>query len=320
MTRLALVEDLRLVFDPSMSDAQLSNNAFYGTDDDTEAIDSTLENAESAFRQRADTDFRLQRRHKFETHDVSTGGHGAYKRQFSRVSTDYTTGRPAEVRLDNTPVLPIDSAEGDAVEIRTAANTWEDVTDAADDEYELISTTSGRLLVYFDRVAHDNQGVHIPRETDRHWVRVRYRYGARGGDIKLGGQTTLDESVGAGDATPSTYAVSNADRLPPAPAVVLVNDSEYLRLSDVDRDNDEVTVSERGLRLTDAVDHTSGDVVHYAPLVVRDAVAKKAAIELTQNDQYSEWLPDTDIPLDAPRKIDEWRNEWQDVLDMVTDG
>jgi hypothetical protein len=320
MARLALQEDLRLVFDPSMSNAQLSNNAFYNTDDDADAVQSIVDNAESEFWQRVDSAFRLDERRRYEVHEVDRSGHRAYRLRFSRVGTRYSEG-PVEIDLEHDRVFPFDTAESpDALEVRTGMGDWEDITANSDDDWDLVDPSNGILLVEVDNVARTH-GVDIRRNVDKVWIRAKYRYGARGGDVRVGGETTLAGSgtiISSGDSTPTTYSVDDASRLPPAPATLQIGESEYVSVSDVDEANDEITVDQRGKRLTSAADHDAGAVVHYAPLYVRTAVAKRAAIDMTQNDQYSEWLPDTDIPLDAPRKIDEWRNDWNDAVELLS--
>lgn len=311
-----------MVFDPVLSTAQLSNNAFYSTDDDPGVVDSVLKNVESEFRQRVDMGFRLDTIRSPETHAVETGGHHAYRSRFSEVRTDYTAAE-TDVELSHSPVLPIDSAEGDSIEVRRSPGDWEDITADEGDLWELVSTTQGLLLVNFDRV-HSTQGVGVPHHDGRRFVRVSYRYGASGGRSRLAGQTTLGEILSQGD-TPSDLSVDDASKLPPAPATLLVADEsdpagtgEYIEVTSVDTTNDELAVASRGERLTSDVEHASGETVHYAPLFVRDAVASKAAVQLTENDQYSEWLPETDIPLDAPRKIDEWRNAWNSAISLLS--
>lgn len=319
MPELAILGDLRLVFDPTLTTAQLSNNAFFNTSDDTGAIDAALENAASEFQLRADMEMTLSQVRKPETHEVERSGHQAYKANFSQVSTDYTP-RTAKIHLDHSPVLPIDANEGDSVEIRTGMNEWTDVTDNSNDEFDLVSSTAGTLLVDLDRVT-GQTGVRLRHLADERYVRVSYRYGATGGRVGLAGQTTLDgvgTPLSSTDNTPTTVSVADASRLPSAPAVVLLNETEYVSLSSVDTAADEITVSTRGERFTSATEHSSGVTVHYAPLYARSAVAKKAAIDLTQQDSYSEWMPDTDIPLEAPRKIDEWRNDWQTALEVFS--
>lgn len=322
MSRLALPADVRLAFDPTMSSTALTNDAFLGTGDDADAVDSIIQNAESAWHEHVPRGYRLESVTRPEVHQVETDGHLAYKDQFTRVRTDYTP-RAAEVNVDHAPIMPIDSSEGDKVEVRKGMDDWEDVTGASDDEYDLVDPANGTFLFDLAKVFLD-QGVRMRTSADRRWVRIQYRYGARGGSIRVGGQTTLGAQLAQG-GTPSDLSVADASFLPPAPFIGLVFDEsdpvgtgEYVRVTTVDTTNDDIEVATRGLRLTSDSAHTSGEILHYAPLFVREAVAKKAAIDLTQADDYSTWLPDTDIPLPAPRKLDEWRNDWNEAIALLS--
>lgn len=324
MSRLALAEDAALAFDPTMLGGEIGNDSFFGTSDDADAVDSLIQNAESEFWQRVDSAFRQDEVRRYEVHEIPRSGHRAYRLNFSAVGTRYTQG-PEEVRLNHGRVFPFDSTTSpDAVEVRTGQNDWQDITANDSDDWDLVDPSNGIVLIEVDNVFRTH-GLEFRTSMDKVWVRFKYRYGSRGGNIRVGGQTTLTDSITTNNTPDFTVGVTDASRLPPAPAIMLLIDesdptgtSEYVRVTNVDTTNDEITIGGRNQRLTTDTAFSSGDVVHYAPLFVRNAVAKKTAIELTQADDYSEWLPDTDIPLPAPRKIDEWRNDWQDAIDLLS--
>jgi hypothetical protein len=89
---------------------------------------------------------------------------------------------PATVTLDNARPLPLDPAEGDAIEIRNGRDSWEPVTDEEGDAWTL-DYRRRRLRVFERRL-----GVHPYDDPNTSFVRLTYRYGP------LGEEVTIDDS------------------------------------------------------------------------------------------------------------------------------
>lgn len=226
----------------------------------------------------------------YEYHDASRG----------------TGGFPLQIELDHDDIVPLDSSAGDALEVRTGRDSWDDITAAEGDDWVL--NHSGGYLKLF-RILIQRVYWEAP---DERYLRATYRYGSLGGDRERGGETTLDADI---TDTETTLSVSDASRLPPDGGIVLLTaadpaNSEYVRITDVDWDTDELTV-QRGANGTTKSSHDSGDVVHYCPEDVRDAVAAQAAAELVTYDTSNERADGDNASVTATRKLDDWQQEWQ---------
>lgn len=276
--------DVLREYNPQLTETNLQNAEWIGNADLAQ-VRARIEATSASFDSKSGTPLRLVRRgspgtpETYETHDAPTRGVTA----------------PIVVDLDNRGILPFDSDEGDVVELRTGRDNWEDVTAEAGNEFALESRP-GRLTLYRWLV----NRIHWESPTQR-YLRVSYRYGGLGGGRDAGGQTTLDSS--ATNST-TTLSVTNAGRLVEG-GVVLVNNSEYVRITDVDYTTDELTVK-RGVWATTADSHDSGDVVHYCPESVRQAVAQKVAAGAIRHEEWVANLVDGDGGVDPSRKLDDW--------------
>lgn len=96
---------------------------------------------------------------------------------------------------------------------------------------------------------------------------------------------------------------------------MLVDGNEYVRVTNVDPANDTVDITSRGLRRTDETSsYSSGDVLHYCPMRVREAIAAKAAAELVRYDAFVDSLLDDNGDVSADRKLDDWEQEYQNTV------
>jgi len=236
-----------------------------------------------------------------------TGSPGA-PRTYEHQDADRTQGFPLRVELDHDDVVPLDPDEGDVFEIRTGRDTWEDITAGEGDEWVLLHE-SGDLKI-FDLLVRRVWW----EAPDERYLRASYRYGALGGSAKRGGQTELTSS--ATEST-STLSVEDASRLPGDGGTVLVTEpspqgmtGEYVAVTDIDHEADELTVS-RGRHRTPAASHDAGAIVHYCPMDVRDAVAAQAAAELVRYDLSLQRTDSDDSAISPSRKLDDWEAEYE---------
>lgn len=285
-----VVDPLRK-FNPSLTETNLQADEYLGNAD-IDQVQALIDDASSAFDGRTQNPMRLARTgspgapETYEMHDVRGQG---WK-------------RPLTVDLDHQNVLPFEAAEGDALELRTGRDSWEDVTAAAGDEFAL-EPEKGELTLYrwlINRVHWEHPG--------QRFLRTTYRHGALGGSRGRGGETTL--SASATDSE-TTLSVTNAARLPGS-GVVLVGDSEYVRVTGVDYDTDELTVT-RGVRATTASSHSDGATVHFCPESVRDAIAGKVAADLVRFDDWTASIVDGDGGVSPERKLDDWVSTFDTV-------
>jgi|APHM01.1.fsa_nt_gi hypothetical protein len=214
-------------------------------------------------------------------------------------------GPPVLINLAHDEINPIDSAQGDRIEVRTGRDNFTDVTDEEGDEYAVVYR-DGQLKLYrflLNRLQFESQ--------DERLVRLTYRHGGLGGDRESGATTELTSSVGPTD---TMFSVADAARLPPSPLTVLVGDgpaeSEYVRVTDIDRQTDTLTVS-RATRQTDVRLHDAGAGVQYTPVDVREAVAAKAAETLTLDDDAQLSIPDDGQLTNRTNRADRFRDEWE---------
>jgi len=281
-------------FNPQLNDNSLSSNAVIGSGDDRELIMGAIEDASGEFDD-------LTRRAHRTTRVGSPGAPPTYEYQGADV---YRANRwPVEVELDHDHILPFDSTEGDSLEIRTGKDTWQDITGEAGNQF-VVDHRRGCITLY--RRLRRMFWFDAP---DRRYIRASYRYGGLGGSRNQGGQTSLTSDI---TDTDTTLDVEDASRLQSSGVIALGN-REYVRVSSVDYDADTLTVS-RGVRGTAAVAHTSGDVVHYCPLSVRNGVAARAAQEMVRYDDWVDQLVENGQGLDPQSKIDDWQSTWEQTL------
>lgn len=291
------VVDVLRKFNPTITETNIDNDSIVGNEDRAQ-IRARIDGVGSDLERKTGVAWRRNRK-------GSPGTPSTYEYQDVDGRRNTT---PLRTSLDHRPVLPFDSAEGDTLEIRTGRDSWTDVTDEAGDEF-ILDYADGTLKLYrilIDRIRWD-----VP---DDRYLRATYRYGVLGGDQQQGGQTTLDGSVSPGD---TTISVSDAARLP-SRGILLINNSEYVRLTDVDHSADSLTVT-RGERATSDESHSDGDVVHYAPEDIREAVAGRVAAELVRNDDVVDALPTPDDNVSYSDKTDALESEWQETLGQYAD-
>jgi hypothetical protein len=211
---------------------------------------------------------------------------------------------PVHINLDHGDIVPIDSSAGDTIEIRTGRDSWDDVTDERGDSWTL-DHERGQLKLYRFLI----NRLRFERQSER-FVRLTYRHGGLGGDRNRGTSTALAASA---DYDDGSVSVASATRFPTAPFLALLgtpDELEYVRVTDVDRDTDDLTVS-RGVRSTNALNHASGADVQYVPTDVREAVAAKAAELLALDDDAQLSIPDDGQLTDRTSRADRFRDEWE---------
>lgn len=213
---------------------------------------------------------------------------------------------PVYVSLDYGDIVPIDSSAGDTIEIRTGRDSWDDVTDEKGDSWTL-DHDRGQLKLYRFII----NRAHFEDQSER-FVRLTYRAGGLGGDRDRGTTTTLSSQAAQGA---TSFDVDNATRFPQAPFLAAVGetpDAEYVRVTDVDRGTDTLTVS-RGARDTDDEKHDSGEFVQYVPTDVREAVAAKAAELLTLDDDARTSVPDDGQLTSRGQRADRFATEFDET-------
>jgi hypothetical protein len=272
----------------------LDNNNVLGTEDDRETFTTAIEAIESKWDREA-TPMRA----------VPVGS--------STVPKFYSAkGKPWPVRLylDHRHIQPIDAAQGDFVEVRTGRDQYKDYTSqegsAWTADYE-----KGIIEVYRAPGRGQLPAFHRVREK---FLKINYRKAA-GGDFSRAGETTLDSTLASG--TTGTVDVADASQLPEAGEPFLLGGSEYAYISSVDHDNDTITIDERGIRFTTAVQHAAGDAVHFCPIDVRDAVAAMSAARIFETEDLHEAAFDGD--LDAEGKMETWVGEYNDAVGLYSD-
>ncbi|MFB6189337.1 MAG: hypothetical protein ABEI57_05590, partial [Halapricum sp.] len=214
---------------------------------------------------------------------------------------------PATVYLDHRNILPIDPAQGDALEIRIGRDNWRDITGEEGQRWTA-NYRKGKLEIY----SRLRQSTRYRNINDDRFVRLTYRYGSLGGDRNSGGETTLAQSL-ATDVT-GQVDVANVSRLPASGGTMLLGGAEYVSIETVDPQADTVTIRERGLRATQSVAFESGDTLHYCPMNVREGIAAKAARELVLYDDWTDELVEAGTVPQPQAKLDEWEQEWNQTV------
>lgn len=281
--------DVFRVFNPQLTENTLDEKDFIGHND-REQILAAIEDVCSEFEDKTRHALRQRRQ-------GSPGLEGTWEHQEPAIKS---ARRPIRVNLDHKELLPLDSSQGDALEVRTSRDSWRPILDEGGDTYEL-DRQEGVLTLY-RRIT---RRLWVNGADDR-YVRTTYRYGGLGGKQSRGGQTTLVNEV---DSSTTTITVKEPGRL--YSGILLIGNSEYVRVKSVDYDTGELTVS-RGRRATTEKSHDAGDVVHYCPANARKAVAQKAATELLTYDNWVDELVDID-GVQAQRKLDEWNKAFDQL-------
>lgn len=295
-TIYALPVDVLRKFDPGLSQEDLDSNSLFGNDDN-ELIYSYIEAAERKFDNRTGHPFREQRK-----------GTPGEPRTYEKKDADFWRYQGGtRIWLDHYPVLPLDPAEGDVLEIRTGPDNWRDIAGKEGTLYEA-DWVEGELTIYASRYKGTWRNAAFTNN-----LRISYRHGAFGSDPSEGGQTELTADT-TGDGTDTVLEVADASRLP-SRGIVNLGGVEYAHMHDRDLEADTITV-DRGVRYTTAADSelTSGDVVHYCPEDIRDAVAAKAARELIKVDHIGDNLPTPDDDLTFRDLIDDLESEWETAI------
>lgn len=295
-TLYALAIDVLRRFDPSLTQSNLDSNDLFGNEDE-ETITARIEAVERELDSETGHAFR-------ETRVGNPGEPFSYEHHDSDFRR-YQGG--VRVWLDHYPVIPIDSTEGDSLEIRTARSEWRDLTDDEGSLWEA-NWREGTITVYAPRYA--GPWRHAAMQNN---VRISYRYGAFGADPQEGGQTTLSQNT-TGDGSDVQLDVTDASRLPGG-GLLNLGGVEYAHMTERDLTNDTITVT-RGVRHTDKSTSSleDGDTVHYCPEQIRDAVAAKSARDLILVDHIGDNLPTPQDDLTFRDWLDELESEYQQAV------
>jgi len=222
------------------------------------------------------------------------------------------SGFPLVISLNNGDIQPLDASVGDAIEIRTGRDSYEDITDEEGDEW-VIDNRRGQLKLFRFLV----RRLHFEGPDER-LVRLTYRHGALGGSRDEGAATTLTASV---TDTDTTLPTSDPSAFPATPFVAGLGTSagfEYVRVTDIDTGTGDVTVS-RGIEQTDADSHPDGATLQYVPSAVREAVAARAAVPIVLDDDARTSIPDDGQLTSRSERADELREQYRDAARSNSD-
>jgi len=288
----ALPEDVLRRFDPNVGPSELDSGEYIGGDG-REVIASRLEGVESKWDRTA-----------APMRPVRVGS-----RDSPVIASARGKGLPVRVYLDHMNVLPFDESEGDFLERRVGRDNWTDMTGRRGSAWT-IDNRVGVITIY--RLPGAGSLPALRNYRDR-FVRMSYRVGV-GGESLRSGQTTLTEEMP--DGATGTFAVDSASRLPPSGGTMLVGGEEYVSVGSVGAD--EIEVAERAVRRTSGAAHSAGDVVHFCPMMAREAVAAKAAKELVNFDNFTDEIRGGPM-VSVEDKLDEWEEEWTQAVDQFDD-
>lgn len=276
-TDYCTIHDVLRAFDPSLDADELAapDNEYLGGDNTLEFVQTALEGAEADWEADTNTYFR----------PATYGTPGEYG-TYHWLSKDDLINEESFSKPTRFYLRPnlIPFSGDDELLYRTSTDSFTPI----DPSDRMINWATGEVELY-DVLGRSYFKARTNRLFYRSPIVARYRYGAGGHRTGDAGETTTTESIASGDSNPSV-GIADAARLPPdLRKPVLIGQSEYARI-DVDRANDEITLTDRGVRGTEAKDHDSGATVHFCPLDVRKAVASKAAIELNDVDFFVEYV------------------------------
>jgi len=278
-------------FDPTLTADDFESDKYAGSGD-MAMLEAEIEDASDEFEEKTGHAFR----------EVRVGSPGTPE-TYEQHGVDREKFRHGvKVYLDHRHVLPLDPSEGDALEIRIGRHRWRDITDGEGVRWSADYPT-GWIRIH--------SGFRTPRRWNRETmdknIRVSYRYGALGGDRGQGGETVLASQTAASE---TAVAVEDVSRLPRS-GLVAVGGSEYVRYNGLDYPANEIEVSARGVRGTDAAEHGASERVHYCPTSIRSAVAAKAAARLVEKDNFVADLPTPDDSVSNSDKIESWTEEFE---------
>jgi len=285
--------DVLRKFNPQMNKATLDSRDFIG-ESDLEKVTARIEGVEAEFESSTGRPLRLAR-----------VGEESRVETYETLSADLRRNQHGvKSWLYNRNVAPLDPEKGDRLLVRRGRDNWRDITGDTD-RYEL-NSKKGYVRIY------TRYGTsHVRPSLHDEYAKITYRYGALGGGRRNdAGETTLSAAAPEGE---TTLSVDNETMLPRR-GVVKVDD-EYVNV--VSRGDGTIDVA-RGTRGTTEKAHDAGDVVHYCPVDVREAVAAKAAIELQS---YADWLNEL-VDGDGMRikdKLEEWNKDWDKVLQQYAE-
>jgi len=222
------------------------------------------------------------------------------------------SGFPLVISLNNGDIQPLDSSAGDAIEVRTGRDSFEDITDEEGDEW-VLDNRRGQLKLYRFLVRRlQFEG------PDERLVRLTYRHGALGGSRDEGAATTLSSSVTSGDTTLST---NDPAAFPATPFVAGLGTSagfEHVRVEEIDGGAGTVTVA-RGVQQTGADSHPEGTILQYVPPSVREAVAARAAVPIVLDDDARTAVPDDGQLTSRTDRAEELREQYRDAARSNSD-
>jgi hypothetical protein len=160
---------------------------------------------------------------------------------------DARSWSPARVILDNARPVPLDPAEGDAIEIRSGRDQWDDVTDEEGDAWTL-DYRRRRLRVFERRLA-------ITRRDDPNtsFVRLTYRYGPLGEDVQINEDNVVES------APPDVREAVAAK----AASMLALNDNTTLDIPD---DGQLTSRASRSEALKAAYEDTAAEYSGFSPL------------------------------------------------------
>lgn len=219
---------------------------------------------------------------------------------------------PLVISLNNGDVQPIEASAGDAIEIRTGRDTFEDVTGEEGDEW-IIDNRRGQLKLFRFLV----QRLYF-ESPDERLVRLTYRHGALGGSRDEGAVTTLTSSVTDSDTTLPTNDPSAFPATPFVAALGVSADYEYVRVTDIDTGTGDVAVV-RGVDFTDKASRPDGATLQYVPPSIREAVAARAAVPLVLDDDAVTTAPDNGQFAKRNERAEELRAEYRDAARSNSD-
>jgi hypothetical protein len=325
--------DVVRIIDTNTAEAQIDVNDFVASGDDRDTIQQFIEDAEGEFYELTDTDLRISRegkpgvRESYESVTYKLSGHKQYRRSFSHATFDYSY-REGTVHLDNTRVLPFDSAEGDEAYLYKGLGEnmtgWEDVTDERGEWWDIIGHREG--LVAFDpnqlirsRTGGDRDGLGVAEGRLRNLrLNISYRHGQLERSRSAYATTELDEAL-TDSQTGSVSVVDLAD-LPEGPTsenVVLTVNGEHIH-AQINRTADTLDIVARGIRGTDAKSHDAGETVAYVPPQYRKAVAARAGVQLLNAWRYTGYLPDTDTDIENSDVAEELQRIWEGTVEALS--
>jgi hypothetical protein len=222
------------------------------------------------------------------------------------------SGFPLVISLNNGDIQPLNASVGDALEVRTGRDSYEDVTSEEGDEW-VLDNRRGQLKLFRFLV----RRLHFEGPDER-LVRLTYRHGALGGSRDEGAATTLSSSVTSVDTTLST---SDPSAFPATPFVAGLGTSagfEHVRVEEIDSGAGTVTVT-RGVQQTEADSHPEGAILQYVPPSVREAVAARAAVPVVLDDDARTAVPDDGQLTSRTDRADELREQYRDAARSNSD-